>query len=110
MLERAALLGELVLHAHRRLGNHDPRDDPFRLQLTKTLRQHPVADVRNPAPELGEAHPAVQEELDHGARPSAADELDGTMKPRAQVGFEAHSSNSTKIAHLTQSTYFYIVT
>src|SRR6185437_8223045 len=43
--ERAAPLGELVLHAHGRLGNHNAVDDFRLLQLAQPLGEHAVADV-----------------------------------------------------------------
>jgi hypothetical protein len=91
MFEGASLLRQLVLDAHRRLGNDEAIDDPFRLELAQTLRQHPIADVGDRDPKLGEPHPSLEEQLDHRARPSAADQLDGAVKSGAQTRFEAHA-------------------
>jgi hypothetical protein len=91
VLQRASLFRQLVFHAHRRFRNHDPGQDAFGFELPQTLRQHAIADVRNRAPQLGEAHPSIQQELDHGSRPAAADELDRAVEPDAEVGFETHA-------------------
>ena len=52
----------------------------------------------------------LQQELDDRAGPSAADELDGLVKLDAELGFEAHACILPQSAHLTQATYYYIVT
>jgi len=83
VLERAALLGQFVLHAHRCLRDDDAREDPLRLQFAQPLRQHAIADVWNGATQLGKTHPPLQQELYDGARPSAADQLHRVVKPRA---------------------------
>jgi hypothetical protein len=110
VLERAPFLGQLVLHPHWRLGHHDARDDAFRFEPAQTLREHPIADVRNRATQLREAHPSVQEQLDDGSRPAAADEFHRAVELTAEVGLQAHALHSIKTTHLTQSTYFCIVT
>jgi hypothetical protein len=91
VLEGASLLGQLVLDAHRRLGNDETIDNPFRLELPQALRQHPIADLGDRDAELGEPHPSVEEELDHRTRPSAADQLDGAVESGAQTRLEAHA-------------------
>jgi hypothetical protein len=90
VLERASFLRQLVLHPHRRFRNHDPRQDAFRFELAQPLGEHPIADVGNRAPQFRKPHPPVQEQLNHGARPPAANQLDGPMKLDAELGFEAH--------------------
>jgi len=91
VLQGAALLRQLIFHADRGFRDDEPFDNPFRFQLSQPFREHPVTDVRDGRAELREAHPALNEELDDRARPPAADELDGTMKPLAELGFETHS-------------------
>ena len=71
MLQRASLLGQLVFHAHRRFGDDDPGEDSLGFELAQPLRQHPIADVGNRAAQLGETHPPVQQQLNHGAGPAA---------------------------------------
>jgi hypothetical protein len=73
VLERPAFFRQLVLDAHRRLRDDEAADDPLSLELSQALRQHPIADVRDGHAELGEPHPSVEKQLDHRARPPAAD-------------------------------------
>jgi hypothetical protein len=95
VLQGAALFRQLVFHADRCFRDDESFDNPFRLQLSQPFREHPVTDVRNGRAELREAHPALKEELDNRTGPPAADKLDGTMKPLAELGFEAHSLHFT---------------
>jgi hypothetical protein len=91
VLQRASLLGQLVFDAHRRFGDDDPGEDSLGFELAQPLRQHPIADVGNRAAQLGETHPPVQQQLNHGSGPAAPDELDGPMESGAELGFEAHT-------------------
>jgi hypothetical protein len=92
VLERAPLLGEFVLHPYRRFRNHRAGQDPFGFQLAQALRQHAVADLGDGGPQLGEAHPPVQQQLDDRASPAAANELDRPVEPDAELGFESHAN------------------
>jgi hypothetical protein len=91
VLERASFLRQLVLHPHWRFRNHDPRQNAFRFELAQALGEHPIADVGNRAPQFRKTHPSGQEQLNHGARPAAANQLDGAMKLDAELGFETHA-------------------
>jgi hypothetical protein len=91
VLEGASLLGQLVFDADGGFRHDDARDDPFGLELTQALRQHAIADVGHGGAQLGEPHPPVEQELDEGAGPAAADELDGAVELRAQVGLQTHA-------------------
>jgi hypothetical protein len=110
MFEGASLFRQLVLDPDRRLGNDETIDDPFRLELPQALRQHAIADVGDRAAKLGEPHPSLKQQLDHGTRPSAADQFDGAVKPDAQTRLEAHTRILAETSHLTLSTYLIIVT
>jgi hypothetical protein len=96
MLERAALLRQLVFHAHGRFRNHDPRQDSRGFELAQALRQHAVADLGDGGPQLGEAHPSVQEQLNHRTRPTAADEFDRPVELGTQLGFQTHADSLAK--------------
>ncbi|HEX4565086.1 MAG TPA: hypothetical protein VH138_00590 [Vicinamibacterales bacterium] len=76
MLERAPLFRQLVFHSHWRLRNHEPGQDSLGFELAQTLRQHAIADLGDGGSQLGEAHPSLQQQLNHGTRPAAADEFD----------------------------------
>jgi hypothetical protein len=91
VLERAPLLRQLVFHPHRRFRDHDPGQDPFGFELAQALRQHAIADIGDGGPQLGEAHPSVQEQLNHGTRPTATDEFHRPVELGAQLGFQAHA-------------------
>src|SRR3972149_6070123 len=82
--ERPPLLRQRVLDAHRRLRDDRPHDDPLRLQLLQTLREHPVAEARDRLREVGEALDAAEEGAQHGARPAAADQLNRAVIVRAE--------------------------
>jgi len=109
VLERAPFFGELVFDADRRFRHDDAGDDALGLELAQALGQHAVADVGNGRAQLGEPHPPVKEELDDGAGPAPADELDGPVELRAQMGLQTHARSLPECGYLTQSTYFYIV-
>jgi hypothetical protein len=91
MLERPAFLGQLVLHANRRLRDHRPGDDALALELAQAFRQHPIADIGDGRAQFGEAQAAVEQQLNDRTGPAPADELDGLVKSDAQVGFETHA-------------------
>jgi hypothetical protein len=95
MLERAPLFGELVLDADRRFRDDDALDDPLGLELAQAFGQHAIADVGHGGAQLGEAHPPVEQELDDGAGPAAADQLDGAVELLAQLGLQAHVCSLT---------------
>jgi hypothetical protein len=97
VLERASLFGELVLDANGSFRHHDARDDAFGLELAQPLGEHAIADVGDAGAQLGEPHPPVEQELDDGAGPSPADELDGPVELRAQMGLQTHASNLTRL-------------
>src|SRR5262249_14901715 len=90
LLERAPLLGELVLDADGRFGHDDAGDDLLGLELAEPLGEHPIADVRDGAAKLGKSHAVVQEQTDDGARPAPADQLDGLVELGAEVRPGAH--------------------
>jgi hypothetical protein len=91
VLERAPLLRQLVFHSHRRFRNHDSGQDSLAFELAQALRQHAIADIGDGGPQLGEAHPSVQEQLNHGTRPTATDEFHRPVELGAQLGFQAHA-------------------
>jgi hypothetical protein len=91
VFQRASFFRQLVLHPHGRFRNHDPGQDSFGFELAQPLRQHPIADVGNGAPQFGEPHPPVQQELDHRPGPAAANELDRVVEFHAELGFETHA-------------------
>jgi hypothetical protein len=109
VLERAPLLRQLILHAHRRLGHDDAIDDALGLEHSQALREHAIADVGNGDAEFREPHPSVKQELDDRTRPTAADQLDGAVKSDAETRLEAHALDRIRRSHLTQSTYLIIV-
>jgi hypothetical protein len=90
LLKGAPLFRQHVFHPHGGVRHHHPVYDPFGFQLSQPFRQHPVADIGDRRAELGEAHPALEEQLDDRTGPAAADELDRAVKPDAELGFEAH--------------------
>jgi polyisoprenoid-binding protein YceI len=100
MLERPPFLRQFVFDTHGRLGYDDSRHDSLGLQLAEPLRQHPIADVGNRGAKLGKAHPPVQQQMDDGAGPPAADELHRAMEAGAELGFEAHGLHFTRLASL----------
>jgi len=90
VLQRAPFFGQLVLDPDGCFRNDDARDDALGLEFAQALREHPIADVRDPAPKLGKAHPAVQQQLNHGPGPAAPNQLDRPMEPRAQLRLQTH--------------------
>jgi hypothetical protein len=110
MFEGAALLRQLVFHAHRRLGHHEAIHDAFRFELPQAPGEHAIADVGNCDTQLGEPHPSVEEQLNDRTGPPAANQLDRSMKFSAQPGSKAHTRQFIKTPHLTQATYSNIVT
>ena len=79
-------------------GTTSARDDAFGLELAQALGEHPVADLGDRGAQLGEPHPPVEQELDDRAGPAPADELDGAVELRAQMGLQAHDGIVTEPA------------
>src|SRR5262249_7032948 len=82
--ERASLPSQRVLDANRQVGDDRAVDDAFVLELLEALAEHPVGDVGNRAAQRREPAAAVEQDVDDGARPAAADELAGAVEARAE--------------------------
>jgi hypothetical protein len=98
VLERASFLGQLVFDPHRGFRHDEAGDDAFGLELAQALGEHAVADFGDRGAQLGEPHPPVEQELDDGAGPAPADELDGAVELRAEMGLQAHEESVTEPA------------
>ena len=83
--QRAPLLGDVILDADRRVGEHRPLHDAFRFEFLQPLRKHPVAEARHGLRKVAEARDAAQHGADDGAGPAAADQLHGVVVTRAEA-------------------------
>src|SRR5919106_5795999 len=75
-LERAALLGQRVLHADRHVVDHAALDNALGLELLEALGQEPVREIGHQELHLGEAQRTIQEHEQDGAGPALPDQLD----------------------------------
>jgi polyisoprenoid-binding protein YceI len=100
VLEGASLFGQFVFHPHGRFRHDRARDNPFRLELPEAFGQLAVADIGNGGAQLGIAHAAVKQELNHRTRPAAPDQLHGAMESGAERRPATHTWQSTRLAPL----------
>ena len=84
--ELAALIGELVFDANRGIRDHPAGYQLFRFQRSEPFGQHSISDVGNRPLEERIPGLSLKEGLYDRARPSAADELDSAVEPRADRG------------------------
>src|SRR4051812_31582313 len=63
-LERAALLGEAVLHAHRRAVEHAALDHALGFELLQALRQEAIGQFRDELPDAREVERTVEQDED----------------------------------------------
>ena len=96
--ELAALIGELVFDADGGIRDHPAGYELFRFQRSEPFGQHTISDVGNRALEERIPGLSLKEGLDDRARPSAADELDSTVEPRADRGNDlSHDRNLRRL-------------
>lgn len=86
ILERATLLGELVLDADRSIGDDPARHQILRLKGPQSLGQHSISDVGDRG--FNERVPRfpLQQGLNDGASPTTTDELDSAVETSANPG------------------------
>lgn len=89
-LQVPSLVGEQVLHPHRRFRVYQAGNESFGLQLLQPFRQHPVTDVWNGIPELREPGAAGEHLAQDGPGPAAPDQLDGPMEVCAEIAVIRH--------------------
>ena len=79
-----ALLGQVILDAHRHRGNHRSDDNSFSLQLLQTLRKHTLTQAGDGLGQLTEPGHADKHGAQDGPRPATADQLHGAVKMGAE--------------------------
>ena len=84
--ELAGLIRELVFDADGGIRDHPAGYQLFRFQRSEPFGQHSIGDVGNRRLEERIPGLSLKEGLDDRARPSAADELDSAVEPRADRG------------------------
>src|SRR5438105_2450474 len=105
--QRAPLGCEGVLDPHRRLRDHLALDDGLLLQLLQALAEHAVGDAGDGGPELREAAAPLEEDVDDGPRPAAADQLAGPVEQAADRRREhARLAHGPRISDILDKSYF----
>src|SRR4051794_18411869 len=85
-LERAALLGEAVLHADRRAVDDAALDHALALELLEALGEQPIGQLGHELPDAGEVQRSVEQDQDDGPGPALADQLDrSVIEPAARL-------------------------
>jgi hypothetical protein len=112
--ELAAFIGKLVFDADGGIRDHPPGYQLFRFQRPESFGQHSIGDIGNRPLEERIPGLSLKEGLDDSTRPSAADELDSTMEPRADRGNDlSHDRNLRRLvldtSNLLKYTTFYRV-
>src|SRR5438552_12361242 len=105
--QRAPLRGEGVLDPPRRLRDHDALDDGLLLQLLQALAEHAVGDAGDGRAQPREPAAPLEEDVDDGPRPAAADQLAGPVEQAADRGRERpRLPHGPRISDILDNSYF----
>src|SRR5919199_1719053 len=78
--QRPALLSQMILDAHRPIGDDASHDNTFRLQLFETFGEHAVAEARDCVGQIAEPGQPHQKGSENRTSPTTADQLYGPME------------------------------
>ena len=85
VLELAPFHRELVFDSDRTFRDDSPNDETFSLEGTKSFGEHSIGDVGYRGLDGGVARSSLKECLQDSPCPAATDELDSSMKTRADL-------------------------